>query len=88
MYYRQRILGRIICALKNGQPFENVIDLRKAIATIAKVGKNDVKAATIRNCFVKCGFFFSTEPDLDEGSDVGSALNIEMLEHIAIKGRD
>ena len=77
VYYRKQLLKKIICLIEKKEPIENVIDLRGAIATIAKVWENDVKESTIKNCFVKCGYEFRTELSEDEESDVDSPTNIE-----------
>lgn len=56
MYYRKQVLKRLILALENDEPVENVINLRLCISELVKVWQNDVVESTIRNCFLKAGF--------------------------------
>lgn len=53
-YFRQRILKQIITAMEHGE--ECKINLLEAIQKISKAWTLDVKATTIKNCFVKANF--------------------------------
>lgn len=57
VYYRKRILRRVIKAIEDNVATENIpIDLRTSIAELSKVWTNDVTQETIRKCFEKAGF--------------------------------
>lgn len=53
-HFRQRILKQVVIAMEHGE--ECKINLLEAIQKIAKTWTIDVKASTIRNCFIKANF--------------------------------
>ncbi|GBN16863.1 hypothetical protein AVEN_33-1 [Araneus ventricosus] len=60
IYYRKRIVRKVITALENNRSRPK-INLRESISEISKAWNYDVTDRTIRNSYVKAGFFVSND---------------------------
>ncbi|GFS70374.1 tigger transposable element-derived protein 4 [Nephila pilipes] len=78
LYYRKRILRKVITAHENNQSMPN-INLRESIS---KAWNYDVTDRTIHNSFAKAGFFVFSESTEDEDD-----IPLEEMRKILAKGK-